>query len=64
MSDILYHQNKIERNFHILINIWGVDHFGYVKRLKNALAAINKKRKYEIEIKLTSLVNLIKMALN
>ena len=28
------------------------------------LTAINKKRKYEIEIKLTSLVNLIKMALN
>ena len=34
MSDILYHQNKIKRNFDLLINIWGVDHFGYVKRLK------------------------------
>ncbi len=59
MSDILYHIQKIEQNFDILINVWGVDHFGYVKRLKNALSAINKK-KVELEIKLTSLVNLMK----
>ena len=59
MSDILYHQNKVERNFDTLINIWGVDHFGYVKRLKNALKAINKKE-IHIQIKLTALVNLLK----
>ena len=59
MSDILYHQNKVERNFDILINIWGVDHFGYVKRLENALKAINKKE-INIKIKLTALVNLLK----
>ena len=59
MSDILYHQNKIKRNFDLLINIWGVDHFGYVKRLKNALKAINKKE-VQIQIKLTALVNLLK----
>ena len=34
MSDILYHQNKIERDFDVLINVWGVDHFGYVKDFK------------------------------
>ena len=59
MSDILYHQNKIEREFDVLINVWGVDHFGYVKRLQNALKAINKKE-INIKIKLTSLVNLLK----
>ena len=59
MSDILYHQNKILRNFDLMINIWGVDHFGYVKRLKNALNALNKKN-VNLEIKLTSLVNLLK----
>ena len=32
MSDLLYHTDKIKRKFEILINIWGVDHFGYVKR--------------------------------
>ena len=58
MSDIIYHQNKVERNFDILVNIWGVDHFGYVKRLTNALKAINKKE-INIQIKLTALVNLL-----
>ena len=59
LSDIIYHQTKINRGFDILINIWGVDHFGYVKRLKNALKAINEKKNYDLEIKLTSLVNLL-----
>ena len=60
MSDILYHQNKVERNYDELINVWGVDHFGYVKRLKSAINAINEDKKIELEIKLTSLVNLMK----
>ncbi|MAZ46765.1 MAG: arginine--tRNA ligase [Rickettsiales bacterium] len=59
MSDLLYHTNKIKRKFEILINIWGVDHFGYVKRLKSALSSLVKDD-YILEIKLTSLVNLIK----
>ena len=46
----------MERNFHILINISGSRSFYGVKRLKNALAAINKKRS-EIEIKLTLIEN-------
>ncbi|MAI60384.1 MAG: arginine--tRNA ligase [Rickettsiales bacterium] len=59
MSDLLYHTDKIKRKFQILINIWGVDHFGYVKRLKNALSELIKDD-YILDIKLTSLVNLIK----
>ena len=59
MSDLLYHKDKIKRKFQILINIWGVDHFGYVKRLKNALSEIIQDD-YVLDIKLTSLVNLIK----
>ncbi len=59
MSDIIYHQNKIDRKFDILLNIWGVDHSGYVKRLENALKELNDKRKYNFQIKLTSLVNLL-----
>ena len=46
MSDIIYHQNKINRKFDTLINIWGVDHSGYVKRLKNAI----KELKSEIKL--------------
>ena len=59
MSDIIYHQKKIDRKFDTLINIWGVDHSGYVMRLKNALSAINKEKNYTFEIKLTALVNLM-----
>ncbi len=59
MSDIIYHQNKIDRHYDTLLNIWGIDHSGYVKRLKNALEELNKKKKFNFEIKLTSLVNLL-----
>ncbi len=59
MTDILYHLDKIDRKFDILVNIWGADHFGYVKRLKAAINNLSKK-KVSFEIKLTSLVNLIK----
>ena len=59
MSDLLYHTDKIKRKFEILINIWGVDHFGYVKRLKSALSELVNED-YIFDIKLTSLVNLIK----
>ncbi|MDY6820224.1 MAG: arginine--tRNA ligase [Deferribacterota bacterium] len=39
-SDIAYHRNKMERNFHTLINVWGADHHGYIKRLKAAIKAL------------------------
>lgn len=39
-ADIAYHLTKIERGFDILINIWGADHHGYVKRMKGALKAL------------------------
>ncbi len=35
--DIAYHRNKIERGFKKIINIWGADHHGYVKRLRSAV---------------------------
>ena len=59
MTDIIYHQKKIDRKFDILLNIWGADHSGYVKRLQSAIEQLNKKAKYTFEIKLTSLVNLL-----
>ena len=57
MMDIIYHINKVEREFDELINIWGSDHSGYVSRLKNVIKQIaNKKIKFEVL--LTGLVNL------
>ena len=59
MTDIIYHQKKVDKKFDILLNIWGSDHSGYVKRLQSALEQLNKKANYIFEIKLTSLVNLL-----
>ena len=39
-NDIAYHVDKYKRNFDKLINIWGADHFGYLKRLNSALISI------------------------
>ena len=42
-ADIAYHEDKYERGFTRLINIWGADHHGYVARLKAAVAALGKE---------------------
>jgi arginyl-tRNA synthetase len=41
-SDIAYHLDKFERGYDRLINIWGADHHGYVKRVKSAIHALGK----------------------
>jgi arginyl-tRNA synthetase len=39
-SDVAYHRNKYERKFSKLINVWGADHHGYVRRLKAAIQGL------------------------
>jgi arginyl-tRNA synthetase len=39
-SDIAYHQEKRERGFDRLIDVWGADHHGYVQRMKAAFGAL------------------------
>jgi arginyl-tRNA synthetase len=39
-ADVAYHENKRERGFDRLINVWGADHHGYVARIKAAFAAL------------------------
>ncbi len=39
-ADIAYHADKFARGFDLLINVWGTDHHGYVKRLQSALEAL------------------------
>ena len=57
MTDIIYHLNKVERGYDILLNVWGADHSGYVKRLTNATLRLSEK-KIKFKIFLTGLVNL------
>lgn len=49
--DIAYHEDKIQRGFDKLINIWGADHHGYIPRMKAAIEALGYDRdKLEVEI--------------
>jgi len=57
--DIAYHYNKISRGFDMLIDIFGADHGGYVKRMKAAVSALSKGR-VPLDIKLIQLVKLYK----
>jgi arginyl-tRNA synthetase len=55
--DIAYHYDKITRGFDALIDIFGADHGGYVKRMKAAVAALSEGR-VPLDIKLMQLVKL------
>ena len=58
-NDVAYHNNKLNRNFDILINILGSDHSGYVKRITAVVEALSNK-KNKLVCKITQLVKLIK----
>ena len=57
--DIAYHYNKVQRGFDLLIDIFGADHGGYVKRMKAAVSALSQGR-VPLDIKLIQLVKLWK----
>ncbi|MGR3493446.1 MAG: arginine--tRNA ligase, partial [Shimia sp.] len=57
--DIAYHYDKVQRGFDQLIDIFGADHGGYVKRMKAAVAALSGES-VPLDIKLTQLVKLYK----
>ena len=57
--DIAYHFDKVQRGFDELIDIFGADHGGYVKRMKAAVSALSGGR-VPLDIKLVQLVKLYK----
>ncbi|WP_420586859.1 arginine--tRNA ligase [Ruegeria sp.] len=57
--DIAYHYDKVSRGFDALIDVFGADHGGYVKRMKAAVSALSDG-KVPLDIKLTQLVKLWK----
>jgi arginyl-tRNA synthetase len=58
-SDIAYHWDKIERGFKTLIDVWGADHGGYVKRMQAAVAALSSNT-VKLDVKLCQLVRLLR----
>ena len=58
-SDIAYHLDKFQRGFSRMIDIWGADHGGYVKRMNAAVKAVTEG-KGRLEVRLCQMVNLLK----
>ena len=58
MSDVAYHYDKMQRGFDHLIDLWGADHHGYIKRCEAMLAAWGYPG--ALEVVLGQLVNLFR----
>jgi len=58
-SDIAYHKSKFDRGFRDMIDVWGADHGGYVKRMKAAVNAISAGQA-ELDVKTVQLVKLMR----
>jgi arginyl-tRNA synthetase len=58
-SDIAYHRSKLDRGFRSMIDVWGADHGGYVKRMQAAVKAISDG-KADLDVKLVQLVRLLR----
>ncbi|MHB1324308.1 MAG: arginine--tRNA ligase [Coriobacteriia bacterium] len=57
-ADVAYHADKFDRDFDLVIDIWGADHHGYVKRMESAVAALGHPGGLEVVI--GQLVNLFR----
>ena len=57
--DIAYHHDKYRRGYRTLIDVWGADHSGYIKRVKAAVAAITDNGA-EIDVKVCQMVRLFR----
>ncbi|MGE0700158.1 MAG: arginine--tRNA ligase [Hyphomicrobiaceae bacterium] len=58
-SDMAYHHNKLGRGFRHLINVFGADHSGYIKRMQAAVKALSDG-KADLDIKVCQLVRLLR----
>jgi arginyl-tRNA synthetase len=58
-SDIAYHKAKIDCGYAVLVDVWGADHGGYVKRMRAAVEALSAGRA-SLDVKLCQLVKLMR----
>jgi arginyl-tRNA synthetase len=58
-SDIAYHKNKFDRGFRDLVDVWGADHGGYIKRVQAAVKAVTGG-KATLDVKIVQLVKLLR----
>jgi arginyl-tRNA synthetase len=57
-TDMANHEDKHRRGFNTMIDVWGADHGGYVKRMTAAVKALTEGRG-ELDVKLCQMVNLM-----
>jgi arginyl-tRNA synthetase len=58
-ADIAYHLDKFRRGFSLMIDVWGADHGGYVKRMQSAVTAITEGQG-SLKVLLCQMINLLK----
>jgi len=58
-SDIAYHKNKFDRGFRNLVDVWGADHGGYIKRVHAAIKAVTSGEA-TLDVKIVQLVRLLR----
>ncbi len=58
-SDIAYHKTKFDRGFLNMVDVWGADHGGYIKRVQAAIKAVTAG-KAELDVKIVQLVKLLR----
>jgi arginyl-tRNA synthetase len=58
-SDIAYHKNKFDRGFRNLVDVWGADHGGYIKRVDAAIKAVTSGQA-ALDVKIVQLVKLLR----
>ena len=58
-SDIAYHKNKFDRGFRNLVDVWGADHGGYIKRVEAAIKAVTSGAA-TLDVKIVQLVKLLR----
>jgi len=58
-SDIAYHKTKFDRGFRNMVDVWGADHGGYIKRVQAAIKAVTGG-KASLDVKIVQLVRLLR----
>ena len=58
-SDLAYHKTKYDRGFRDLVDVWGADHGGYIKRMQAAIKAVTNDEA-ALDVKIVQLVKLLR----
>jgi len=59
-NDIAYHADKMTRGFNAMIDVWGADHGGYVKRMQAAVKALSGTAPARLDVVLCQIVRVMK----